>query len=57
MSWRDRYFEEGYLQRWHLAPPGEAQFEEAAAGESFDERTSPGLVTVGEKPRSQAPEA
>ena len=31
MVWRDRYYEVGYLKRWHLAPPSAAHLTEAAA--------------------------
>lgn len=31
MNWRDRYYESGYLQRWHLSPPSPAQLAEAQA--------------------------
>jgi len=31
LNWRARYYEDGYLRRWHLGPPGESEHRKAAA--------------------------
>lgn len=31
LSWQDRYFEEGYLRRWRLAPAGSNEVAEVQA--------------------------
>ena len=30
MGWREQYYEDGYLRRWRLGPPSQAQLDEAA---------------------------
>ena len=36
-SWRERYFEDGYLRRWRLEPAGPAEQQTAAAYLTFSE--------------------